>query len=508
LASGATTGALQGLLTGGGKGAAEGAILGGTVFPAIGGGINMVAGRTAEGAATNAVAAIYQAAQRDGLTPQQLEARIAALGPGATLADVGGANLSRLAEGIANSPGPGSDIAMSFLRQRAEGQTERMSQAVKDATGATGSAFDNLAALRQARADAAEPRYEASFNRIQTTPEEAANVAPFINDPIGQSALQKGLRIIQIEKLAKEQPFDPADYGVTQLPDGTFQVGPGHTNLRLMDAVKRGYDNIVEGYRDPVTQKLNLDQYGNAVNAARATYVGKLRDMFPRYGNALDAWGGPSADMDAISMGRRLLSTDADQTAANVAGLNDSQRQMYQVGVAQALRDRIESVPDAADATRRVFGNTQIRNRIAAGFGGEDSDAFANFEATMQREAQFADTNRRLVEGSPTARRTVAIQEAQNPPLTVGTILEPAAHLAGGNIPGAALSFGRTMLNPLMARIAQPSDLYSQELGTRLFDPGAQPTTMLMPQNRSTLRNALMSPWGQQLLQSPFGFGR
>jgi hypothetical protein len=221
--------------------------------------------------------------------------------------------------------------------------------------------------------------------------------------------------------------------------------------------------------------------------------------------------------MDALSLGKRLLTTDADQTAANVARLNDSQREMYRVGAAQALRDRIEGTQDAADATRRIFGNTQVRSRIAAGFGGENTQAFRNFRDTMEREAVFADTNRQLLQGSPTARRLAGMAEAQ--PVPPGLLLETAAHALGGNIPGAALRAGGALLPAAVNRLTQPTEAYSRELGARLFAPGGG-NALMMPGSTglaggqaslvgpgSSLRNQLLGPWAQQagqlLLNSP-----
>lgn len=521
IASGVTSGAVQGLATGGPSGAATGAILGGTLLPAVGGVASWLSGRTPQGAATQALAAIYRAAQRDRMTPADLEAAISRLGPNATLADAGGANLRQLGEGIANNPGPGQEIAVNFLRSRAEGQAERMTQAVRDATGATGSAFDNMQALKQTRAMNSEPAYTAAFNNTVVTPEQAAELSRFVATPIGQRALQNGMSEIQLEQeVAQGKPVNlAADYGVTQNPDGSYVLGDGAPNLRLYDAIKAGYDSLVERFRDPTSLRLNLsgttsvpgmggEVSGNALNSVRQAYTTTLRRLFPQYGDALDAWAGPSADMDALSLGRRLLTTDADQTAAGVAALSPSQQQMYQVGVAQALRDRIEGTAGsgtetAADATRRVFGNTQIRNRIAAGFGGADTPAYQNFENTMQREALFADVNRQMTQGSPTARRLAGMAEAQNPPVTPGNILELGGHLAGGNIPGAALGVARTLYAPVINRLTGPSDNYSAALGGALFNPTAaqQANALLQGNANMSLRDWIMGPYGQQAAQ-------
>ena len=64
--------------------------------------------------------------------------------------------------------------------------------------------------------------------------------------------MQRGLRVVELEHLADGTPFNPANYGVTRGEGGAFVPVEGQTpNMRLLDAVKRGYDQIVEGFRDP-----------------------------------------------------------------------------------------------------------------------------------------------------------------------------------------------------------------------------------------------------------------
>ena len=499
LLSGGTSGAIQGAIAGGGPGAATGAVVGSTVAPVIGSAADWFNTRFGQGGTlTPALQKIYQALARDDITPAQAEETVAKLGPLATVADVGGPNTKALAGAVANTPGPGAAAAAQALEARGAGQTARLNDAVRTATGATGSAFDNLAALQTERAIQAAPLYDSAFSRIVPTAEEAERVQPFITDPIGQQALQKGLRVIQVEKLAARQPFNPADYGVTEGTDGTFALNPGAPNLRLMDAVKRGYDGIVADNTDPVTHQLNT--WGRAVNDARASYVGDLRDMFPRYGSALDAWAGPSADMSALNMGRRILSLDPDVTANAVKGLSDSQKQMFQVGVAQTLQDKIAGTPDDADAVRRLFGNDLIRSRISASFGGESDPAFQAFQQAMERERAFSQTAR-LLQGSRTAPLSAAMADLNQP---APNLLEPALHAATGNPLMAAMSVGRQAAAPFINRMTSAPEAVNANLGNLLFNPQAQRTLFqnLTPGLAANLRNQLLDWRGQQAAQA------
>jgi Transglycosylase SLT domain len=450
-------------------GAAVGGVLGGAVMPALSGAANWVLNRFGS-ATTPAAQRIIRAMTRDNMTPEQLDSALSELGPNASLADVGGANLHSLAETAANSPGPAAQQARLFLNARDEGQTQRMNAAVKLATGAQGSAFDTMDELQDARRAAAAPAYDKAFNNTVVTPEQATQFRPFMEDnPIGQQALQKGVNIARLESLAAGTPFNPADYGVTQADDGTAtMLAPTNTSLRMLDAVKRGYDNVLDKYRNPLTKKLDLDQEGTAINKVRTAYTTQLRDAFPQYADALDAWGGPSGDMDALSMGQRVLSADPDVTANAVSNLSDSQKQMYQVGMAQAMKTRIDSTPDNADATRRLFGNKEIRNRIAAGFGGPDTDAFQNFQATMNQEATFAQSYREYLGGSPSARRLAGMaDQAQSPDLTT-----PILHVVTGNAPAAAANVAHQFGLGVGRWATSPTDAQQRALGELLFSQG------------------------------------
>ena len=178
-------------------------------------------------------------------------------------------------------------------------------------------------------------------SRIAPTDEEAARVEHFIADPIGQGALQRGLRVIQLEKLADGEAFNPAEYGVIRGEGGKYELESGVKNVRLMDAVKRGYDEIVEDFRDPRTGRLALNQYGRAVNLVRSAYTNTLRDMYPRYANALDAWGGPSRSIDALQAGRNFLRQEPEEIKRRISTLSTNDQEFYKLGAAATLRKMI-----------------------------------------------------------------------------------------------------------------------------------------------------------------------
>lgn len=448
-------------------GAITGAALGPTISAAstiIGAPFKALAARIFPGMASNqAVAKVAEAMTRDGLTPADVQTNLQRLGPEAGLVDAGGANVRLLGESVANRPGPGAEAAESFLEGRAAGQQSRINTAIRAATGSQADFYDALGDLTQQRSQAARPLYDAAFNSTIVSPQDAAALDRFVQDPIGQAGLQRGLRTIQLENIANNRTFNPADYGVTQDAGGNW-LPSGSTNLRLFDAVKRGMDSIAEQYRNPTTGLMDFAKYddnfgsGRAVDNLRNAYTAELRARFPDYADALNAWSGPSKAIDALNMGRRALANDPEVSARAIANLSDSEKEFFKAGVARALKDKVESAPDSADATKRIFGSQLIRDKIAAAFG--DPNAFRQFQQTMENEAQFARTRNEVLKGSPTARRLAGAADID--------VVTPALMAAHGHLVGAAANVGQQAMNALAQRSGDP---VKNAIGRMLFSP-------------------------------------
>jgi hypothetical protein len=424
---------------------AVGSVLRGTVAP--------IAARIIPGSAERqATSKVAQALARDRVTPTDVQANLTQLGPEAGMVDAGGTNVRRLGETVANVPGPNAEIAETFLEGRAAGQQGRINTAIKAATGSPGEFYDVLDELGRQRSTAAKPLYDKAFGDTVVSPQDAAELRRFVSDRVGQSALQRGMRSLELENLAANKPFNPADYGVTRDESGTWALQGGQPNLRLFDAVKRGLDSVAEEFRNPTTGQMDFAKYddrfgsGRAVDSVRKAYVGELRSRFPDYAAALDAWSGPSRAIDALSMGRRALANDPEVSAKAIGGLSENEKEFFKAGVARALKDKAESVQDGADATRRIFGNQLIRDKIAAAFG--DTSAFNEFQRTMESEAAFARSRNEVLKSSATARRLAGQTDID--------ILSPAIMAAHGHLVGAATNIGGQALNALSQASGDP----------------------------------------------------
>lgn len=414
------------------------------------------------GPESQAAQRIARALQRDNMTVDDLRTVLDNLGPNATLADAGGANLRGLAEVVAQTPGEGMQAAQ-VLQQRMEGQGNRLSDAVN--RGLSGAdvvqTADQLAAKR---ASDAAPLYEAAN---ATGPVHSDRIAEFLSDPIAKAGLRQGIEIQRLEALAAGKPFNPNDLAVVGFNDAGDPILGGVPNMRTIDAVKKGLDNILDQYRDPMSGRLVLDQRGRAVDAVRRSFLGEVDAANPIYAEARAAWAGPSQSLDAMAAGRDFTKLDPRVLRQQMQGMSPSDAEFYRAGVADRVKEMISTTRDGADSTRKIFGNDRIREQLRAVF--PDDASFNAFAQDVEREALFARTRNQMLRGSQTYMRQAAAADMAAP--SVSDVLGSAVQ---GNY-GAAFGQGvRSLANMLL----RPPQGVTSELAPMLFSQGDNAATL------------------------------
>lgn len=380
---GATSGAAGGAIAGFGEGegglanrvgsAATGGALGGALGGTIGAGANVaagVAGRVldATGLRNAGRAADRQAIRalnRDGVDLGALAAP--AVGHAAddlALVDRGGANLRNLTAVAANTPGEAQQAADRFVQARRGARPDRIAEAVDNTLGGGGGTrvLDDMDALQGLRSASNELFEQAYQRRVPGT--VTADLQPLVRDPIGQDALQRGMRIMELENMAnpatRHTPIDWEAAGLSRGADGELVLDPRMQNVRLWHAVKMGYDDIVREVMNDPTKRMT--QYERAVNMNRAALVGSLRERIPVYARALDAWGGPTQTMEAMRMGQGALRLNPDVVSAQVRRIgSSSDMDAARVGLGRAITDETRNPATAVGAARRL---TEDRNHL------------------------------------------------------------------------------------------------------------------------------------------------
>jgi hypothetical protein len=402
---------------------------------------------------------------RDKLTPDQAMAALDQLGPVSTLADLG-PNMQGAGAAVASVPGEGK-AAAQMLNARQVGDTgsaEISGQAkriVEAGQGALGDAnyygtIDDL--MKKAKDDAA-PLYDAAYKNnpiFGTTATQG--LERDLQTPPAQDAMRRAMRIAATEKV------DPRGLGLTIDAAGNATVDlTGKANMRTLDYVKRGLDDVLETYRDKVTGRLNLDEEGRAVLDLKNSYVNHLKKLNPDYEAALNAYAGPVSSRDALELGKAALdpSRPLEVTAKQVAAMLPSDQAFFRQGVMRQIQDVVTKSPDGADAVKRIFGNQNIRAKLAAAF--PDKASFDEFAKTMQAEAQMFSTRGAVLQGSRTAPLSENIKDLGAP-----LLMDVAGAAATGNPTNMLVKAGNYLLDKTSGRIREGT---ANELAKYMFSP-------------------------------------
>lgn len=471
-------------------GAGTGAALGAAVGPVMGLGVGLVnrlggrigsalGWRDAEAAAERK---IVQSFSRDKVPLDEVGKRLDTAGDQpVALVDVGGRNTVNLGATAANTPSEAMEVADKFVEGRRLGRPDRLTEAGDEAFGGgSGTDIPETRAALQAQRSAAGELYDRAF-KIEPNADEYGRLAPWVGDRIGQDGMQRGLRVAELEHLAEGTPFKPQDYGVTRGEGGAFIPVEGQTpNMRLLDAVKRGYDEIVEDFRDPTSGRLNLNQYGRAVDANRRAYRDTLTDMYPPYRRALEAWSGPSAQRDALDAGKTALTTNRDIVADRMTRPVDEQAS-YRMGAGRGFSDRVSDPASASGQARRLLEDNQMQARLGSLLGPED---LATLNDTLKREVQMTAVERAVGPraGSQTARLAAGGKDLGDD--LPGPIMQALTQALSGHPVQGAMTAGRDILVRRLGQGINPAT--SDALANKLFntDPAERAAIYASLRNR------------------------
>ena len=454
--SGAAGGAAYGFGTGEGNftnraenAATNAAIGGGTgaLIPPVLAGVSKAAGpvldkmglRNADKGALNQ---LLRAFEREGGTPEGALVKLrewqAAGSKPEALVDLGGESVKALATTAANLSGKSRQAAMDLVEARKGGASERVgadvARAISPSTNYAGT-IDDLMTARQATA---QPLYDKAYEASAWSP----RLQEFIADPIMKDGLKRGMNMLRLEAVAAGKPFNPTALGV-EIDAAGDVILRDVPNMRVLDAAKRGLDDILEKYRDGTTGKLNLTPEGRAIDQFRRSYLNVLDDLNPDYKTARAAWAGPTQSREAMTLGRSILSEDADITAKKIASLDPGDKEFFRAGVVKAIQDKIENTADGRNVVASFFNKPALRNKLQAAF--DSPQEFARFEAAMKREMDMAATNNMISPraGSQTMRLLSGAEDMKTDP-HVG----PIANLLNLQFGTAAKQAMTSMLRP------------------------------------------------------------
>lgn len=403
------------------------------------------AGAAAPAAGGNdAYARIAQAMARQKATPAELVEQTTALGPHGVLADTG-EPMRDLARAAVNRPSGAADIAKKNLDPRQMGvlvdgeftsrsSSQRILDEAAKGLGVEGKQFhqeiDGLLATRKATAD---PLYA---KVREAPPVDIGELRDFAGTPDFRAAYGRAREISQREFVS--------------LPDGSKQIVPlpehftsnEGVDWRTLDLMKQSLDDMVT---EGATQGIGSNARG-AIKSYRDAFRDKLDTLNPDYKAARAAYAGPSAMVEAMEDGRKLLREDAYVIGKRLKDMGESEQQMVRLGALQELKAKLGNTDVTYDAARTagVLKPNQLE-RFKELF--PDQAAFARFANTLGAEQTMFQTRSALFGNSTTARQLAAMKDE---PDLAGQAVETAINVKTG---------GMAAVVRALAKISGPSPM-------------------------------------------------
>ncbi len=388
-----------------------------------------------------------------------------AAGKPMALADVTGKSTRRLAGNVYRQGGEASNVAEGFLTKRDEGAAQRLSQDIQKYVSGGPTVFQATEALLQSRSAAARPLY-GETDKLQGI--WSPRLAQFLDDPDIKAAMARGYKIERLTSLADNRTFNPTMMGVDVDAEGNIKILKT-PNMRVLDMAKQGLDAQIADQRDPITGRLS--SMGVALDKARRSYVSELDalDKSGVYKKARESWGGYSASLDALRLGRSVFSNSPEENAAAVAKLSPGDREFHNMGVADVIKEKLAKTGLNSDEAKSIIKNQWMRDQLRPSFKTQaDFDAFVD---SVSAESKMFKTKFDTMGGSQTAER-VSEDTGRGQDIMAGAGI--AKKLATGSYLSAVADFWR-LHRDLGLR---PDPKMSEAIAKILFSPNAPETAV------------------------------
>jgi hypothetical protein len=444
--AGGATGGLESRVMGGAIGGTAGAVLGSAapaVTGAVGAGGRKVLEATglmqAPDAATKARELIAKKLAQEGISPEELAARQAAVvkSLGArdeTLADIGGESMRRLARGSMAIPNAAQTDVRQMLTERAIGAGPRITQDITDLTAIGARDINDVAEeIIRNRSLLASPLYDQAY--------AAGQINSFAIDNL----------------LKKSKDIQYAISEARRLPE--YADLPDNSMLMLDKAYK-----YVGGLANSAKISGKSSQ-ADDLNNLRMSLRNAITAEVPVYGKALDTFSSESLLKDALELGAKnfLRKTPAEINREIKKFPGDAEQQMYRLGAVQSVRDEIYGMRETGNIADKFLNSREMRDRMRTVFNSQGE--YETFIKNLERERQMAVTRSRIEGNSVTTplAQDVAEITAQSP----SEMLRAGAQMAGGDLMGGATN----LMRQLAPRLQGMNENVAEQISRSVLDP-------------------------------------
>lgn len=395
-----------------------------------------------------------------------------------------GPGAKTVARALTATPGKGQDIALEAFKGRRAGATQRMTEATKAATGATGEDFypvlRTTEAMRRAEAD---PLYEAAKETPINAVDYEREMGPLLSSKWGQQAFTKARDLaLAREALTGEPQGFPQN--IINPETGGVQ-GVEVPNAKTLGYISQAWDDLLQPYRDPHGNLVNLDNQGRMIRDMREEFVKRLGKLVPEDQLAREAYRGSSRTLDAMKYGREATGANWDPELIYERNQQATPEEIdaQRVGVARGISDKLLG-PNPRAFYRAMRDNPMAMARLRAAFGPENDpaaeQAFRQFQQAAEQEAGYEQSFADIAQGSrttPLAQDIRSVNEAAEEPGAMGKVADVISRKLNGE--GFIRQGARGLVNTATRKASALDDpVVSELLGEVLFK-GRDPNEVL-----------------------------
>lgn len=398
-----------------------------------------------------------------------------ALGP------VGVANLAALGRRGGETP---LTLAQT-LKQRAAGAPERILGDYESASGiAPEAAQGNMQGIIERGQSAARPLYEEAFNATPNTSEHLERLAA---QPDVRQGMSLALKNAQRRAVGKNEPFDPNAYAITSFNEAGDPVIGGVPNWRTFDMGKRGLDEMLEQYRDPITRQIKKTDSSDAIDQLRRGLVGALDEANPQYKGARASAADYLSANESFGQGQNHIINPA-VTVAKAKSYFDSlsapNQEAYKAGIANKLFNQAQNsrlkpgqllTPAAQEKLRSVLG----------------SEKGQEFIEGLQQELSLSQSGQRMMPGGGSITSDVLNATKEQ---DLSDTVRGASHFARAAGDFASNRYGSAIANALRGTYHFAPDMFRTGGMSEAARNKAGAMLMLPPDEFSQQLNALPAP--------------
>ncbi len=354
------------------------------------------------------------------------QARLAAVGDQAMLADAGPATAQLLDTAMAEGGGA-LRVGREAIEARAAESGPRLRSAFDSILGQPGGVKAAAREISQGSAKARQTAYDAAFKRpinyASAAGREIEGVIDRIPDDILGPAVRRANNAMQIGGRQNQQIL-------ASIADDGSVTFTKPLNVEQLDEIKRQLGAIAEETKD---QFGRLTQEGIGASRLATDLRLAVSEAVPVYGRAIRLGGNKIAEDNALSMGRAVLTQNVrlEDVVAQMEGASKAEKSAFKRGLREALEEGMSNVRsvasdqnlDAREVRQAIqsLSSRATRSKIEAAIGPASANRISGL---MEAEVPQLATRAAVSRGSATAVRQAgqeAVTEATTPGV-LGTI--------------------------------------------------------------------------------------